>query len=394
MRAARDAALIRDRKDAMSQETPAFSEPVHVGRPNVARPEQFFDLVRGAIDRLWLSNDGPLVREFEGKVADYLGVKHCIAITNGTIALEIAIKAAGLSGEVIVPSWTFVATVHALQWLGITPVFADIDPETQCLDPESVREKITERTTGILAVHLWGRAAPVVELEEIAAEHGLTLVYDAAHAFGVSVGSRMVGNFGSAEILSFHATKFFNAIEGGAIVTNDDELADRARLMRNFGFSGEDNVISEGTNGKMTEVCAAMGLSNLDGLEDLVATNRQNYEAYVRHIEPLPGLRILPIDTEHRSNFQYVVLLVEDGCPSTRGEILSALRRNNILARRYFWPGCHRMEPYRSLQPDVGETLPVTEEISERIVVLPTGTSVSEDDIRTIISVIAATLAE
>ncbi len=372
---------------------PAFDQPIHVGRPNVARPEEFLRLVNGALERHWLSNDGPLVRELEAKVANYLGVRHCVAMTNGTIALEILIKAAGLTGEVIVPSWTFIATVHALQWRGITPVFADVDPETHCLDPESVRSKITDRTTGILAVHLWGRAAPVAELEEISSEFNLTLLYDAAHSFGASVGDRMVGTFGDAEILSFHATKFFNAIEGGAIVTNDDGLADRARLMRNFGFAGEDNVVSEGTNGKMTEICAAMGLSNFEGIDELIAVNRRNYEAYVHGVDHLPGLRILPIDSGNRSNYQYVVLLVEDNCPAPRDEILAALRRNNILARRYFWPGSHRMEPYRSLQPEAGASLPVTEQLAERVIVLPTGTSVSEDDTRVVTSVIAAALS-
>lgn len=380
-------------RESVSSEKPLFNQPVHVGRPNIANPEMFLDLVGGALERRWLSNDGPLVKEFEAKVASYLGVKHCIAVVNGTIALEIAIKASGISGgEVIVPSWTFVATVHALQWHGITPVFADIDPETQCLDPASVRDKVTDRTTGILAVHLWGRAAPVTELADIAAEHGLALLYDAAHAFGASIGGKMVGSFGDAEILSFHATKFFNAIEGGAIVTNDDALADRARLMRNFGFAGEDRVISEGTNGKMNEICAAMALSNFVGLDELVAINRRNYEAYVDGTEGLPGLRILPIDTSEKSNFQYVVLLVEDGCPVSRDEILSALRRNNILARRYFWPGCHRMEPYRTLQPGAGASLPVTEAIAERVIVLPTGTAVTPDDVRAITASIATTL--
>lgn len=374
----------------MNPDRPVFDQPIHVGRPNIARPQEFLRLVEGALDRRWLSNDGPLVREFESRVADYLGVKHCVAITNGTIALEILIQAAGLSGEVIVPSWTFIATAHALQWRGITPVFADIDPETHCLDPESVRSKITENTTGILAVHLWGRAAPVVELADIASAHGLTLLYDAAHAFGVSIGGQMVGSFGDAEILSFHATKFFNALEGGAIVTDSDDLAGRARLMRNFGFAGEDNVVSEGTNGKMTEVSAAMGLSNFDSLDDLIDVNRRNYNAYVRGVESLPGLRILSIDSRNRSNYQYVVLLVEEDCPATRDEILSELRRNNVLARRYFWPACHRMEPYRTLQPDAGASLPATERISEQVIVLPSGTAVSETDVNVIARLIGS----
>lgn len=347
-------------------------------------------MVEEALDRRWLSNDGPLVREFEGRVAAYLGVKHCVAINNGTIALEILIKASGLSGEVIVPSWTFIATAHALQWQGITPVFADVDPETHCLDPESVRSKITDRTTGILGVHLWGRAAPADALQEIATEHGLTLLFDAAHSFGVSNGERMVGNFGDAEILSFHATKFFNAIEGGAIVTNDDALAERARLMRNFGFAGEDNVISEGTNGKMTEISAAMGLSNFGGLDDLIGVNKRNYDAYVRGVSDIRGLRMLPVGGADRSNYQYVVLLVGPEAGITRGDLLAELRRNNVLARRYFWPACHRMEPYRTLQPEAGETLPVTEKLAEQVLVLPTGTAVGEAEIETIIALISA----
>lgn len=372
----------------MSVKKPAFGEPIHVGRPNVARRQEFLNLVGGALDRLWLSNDGPLVREFEAKVAEYLGVKHCLAINNGTIALEILINAANLSGEVIVPSWTFIATVHALQWHGITPIFADVDPVTQCLDPASVREKITDRTTGILAVHLWGKAAPVVELQALASECGLTLLYDAAHAFGVSVGDRMVGNFGDGEVLSFHATKFFHALEGGAIVTNNDDLADRARLMRNFGFAGPDNVVCEGTNGKMTEISAAMGLSNFDALDDLIEVNRRNYEAYVRGVAQIPGMGIMPIDSENRRNYQYVVLLVDEGLAASRDEILAELRGNNVLARRYFWPGCHRMEPYRTLQPEAGISLPVTERISEQVIVLPTGTSVGAAEIGVITEII------
>lgn len=361
-----------------------------MGRPNIADPDAFLELVEGAIDRRWLSNDGPLVRELEGRIADLLGVKHCLAVTNGTIALELAIKATGLTGEVIVPSWTFIATVHALQWHGITPVFADVDPETHCLDPESVRSKITERTSGILAVHLWGRAAPVDALQELADEHGLVLLYDAAHAFGVSAGGRKVGTFGRAEVLSFHATKFFNALEGGAVVTDDDDLAQRIRLMRNFGFAGEDTVVSEGTNGKMSEVSAAMGLSNLGGLDDLIAVNRRNFDAYTRRVEALPGLRIHGVG--EGSNFQYVVLLVNEECPATRDDILAALRSNNILARRYFWPGCHRMEPYRTLQPSAGAELPVTERLAEQVIVLPSGTAVSEADVDVICDVIERVL--
>ncbi len=209
---------------AINGAPPAFETPVHVGRPNIGGREGFMQRVSQILDNQWLTNNGPMVQEFEQRIAEHLGVKHCVAMCNGTIALEIAIRALGLSGEVIVPSWTFVATAHALYWQGITPVFADIDRNTHNLDPDAVRKMITPRTTGIIGVHLWGRAAPVDELQAIAAENGLKLMFDAAHAFGSSYRGQTIGRFGECEVFSFHATKSFNCMEGGAITTNNDEL--------------------------------------------------------------------------------------------------------------------------------------------------------------------------
>ena len=246
---------------AINGARPATSDPLHVGRPNIGDRVDFLHRLEGILDRQWLTNNGPLVQELEARIAAHLGVRHCIAMCNGTIALEIAIRALGLTGEVIVPSWTFIATAHALHWQEITPVFADIDPTTHNLDPAAVRRMITPRTSGIIGVHLWGRPAPIRELQAIADERGLKLLFDAAHAFGCSYEGQMIGRFGTCEVLSFHATKCFNCFEGGAIVTNDDALMEKVRLMRNFGFAGYDNVIHPGTNGKLTEVCAAMGLS-------------------------------------------------------------------------------------------------------------------------------------
>ena len=247
------------------------------------------------LDRRWLTNNGPLVQEFEQRVAEHLGVKHCIAICNGTIALEIAIRALGLKGEVILPSWTFVATAHALYWQGITPVFADIDPNTHNLDPASVRRMITARTSGIIGVHLWGRPAPVDELQAIADEHDIKLMFDAAHAFGSSYRGKSIGGFGACEVFSFHATKSFNTMEGGAITTNDDGLAEDMRLIRNFGFAGYDNVIHPGTNGKMIEVCAAMGLTNLESLQDVWSINKRNHQYYRSALADIPGIPCCPM---------------------------------------------------------------------------------------------------
>ena len=376
---------IRTRSDlAIHGAAPAFVEPLHVGRPNIGDRETFMQLAGEMFDRRWLSNNGPLVQRFEQRVADYLGVKHCVAMCNGTVALEIAIRASGLTGEVIVPSYTFVATAHALHWQGITPVFADIDPNTHNLDPDAVRRMITPRTTGIIGVHLWGRAAPVAQLQAIADEHGLQLLFDAAHAFGSSHQGQMIGNFGRAEVLSFHATKFFNTFEGGAVVTNEDELAETMRLMRNFGFAGFDNVIHPGTNGKMIEVCAAMGLTNLDYMDTVIAANRHNYAAYQEGIADIAGLSLLPFSESEHNNYQYVVLEVADSFPVSRDELLAALQAENILARKYFWPGCHRMQPYRDLFPHAGLVLPKTEQVGERVIVLPTGTALDAGHIRLI----------
>jgi len=289
---------------------------------------------------------------------------------------------------VIVPSYTFIATAHALQWQEITPIFADIDPTTHNLDPQSVRRMITPRTTGIIGVHLWGRAAPVRELQAIADEHGLHLMFDASHGFGCTLDGKLLGSFGQCEVFSFHATKFFNTFEGGAVVTNDDALAEKMRLMRNFGFSGYDNVIYPGTNGKLTEIAAAMGLTNLESLDEFVAVNRKNYQCYRRGVAALRGLNILEFNQSERNNYQYIVLEVSPGCSVSRDRIIEVLHAENILARKYFWPGCHNMEPYRSYYPHAGLVLPNTGLVAERVVVLPTGTAMREEDIEMITSVL------
>jgi dTDP-4-amino-4,6-dideoxygalactose transaminase len=374
---------------AINGAPPAFDQSLHVGRPNIGSRAAFLQYAEDIFDRRWLSNNGPLVQELERRVADYHDVKHCVAMCNGTVALEIAIRALDLEGEVIVPSYTFIATAHALSWQAITPVFADIDPLTHCLDPDAVRRMITPRTSGIIGVHLWGRGAPVEPLQTIADEHNLKLMFDAAHAFGCSHQGKMIGNFGVCEILSFHATKFFNTFEGGAVITNDDELAEKMRLMRNFGFSGFDNVIHAGTNGKMIEVAAAMGLVNLDAIDSVIEANRCNYQAYCEGLLGLPGISLLPFDEAERNNYQYVVMEIGQDCPVSRDTIIQALHAENILARKYFWPGCHNMKPYRELYPHAGLLLPNTQQVADRVVVLPTGTTLSTEDVAIICSILS-----
>jgi dTDP-4-amino-4,6-dideoxygalactose transaminase len=379
---------IRSRTDlAIHGAPPAFDQPLHVGRPNIGDRAAFLERVEHILDDRWLTNNGPVVKEFERRIAAYLGVRHCVAMCNGTIALEIAIRALGLTGEVIVPSWTFVATAHALYWQGITPVFADIDPATHNLDPDAVRRMIGPRTTGIIGVHLWGRAAPIGELQAIADEHGLKLMFDAAHAFGSTYRGQSIGRFGACEVLSFHATKAFNTMEGGAVVTDDDDLAETMRLMRNFGFVGYDKVIHPGTNGKMIEVCAAMGLTNLDAFDDIVAVNTRHHAAYKRALAGIPGITLLDYDPAERNSHHYVVIEVDQHHPASRDDIVAALQAENVLARKYFWPGCHLMQPYRDLFPGAGSALENTRAVADRVIVLPNGLALPDGGIETIAEV-------
>ena len=372
---------------------PLFIETLHVGRPNVGDRQRLGQRLEDILDRRWLTNNGPLVQEFEGKLAEFLGVRHCITMCNATVGLEIAIRAAGLTGEVIVPSFTFIATPHSLQWQEITPVFCDIDPQTHNIDPKQIERLVTPRTSGIIGVHVWGRPCAIEALSELAQRRGLKLMFDAAHAFGNSYKGRMIGNFGQAEVFSFHATKFFNTFEGGAVTTNDDDLAARIRLMKNFGFAGLDNVIYIGTNGKMSEISAAMGLTSLESLEALIETNRHNYHACQKHLDGIPGCSLITYDESEANNYQYIVVEVDEGLAGiSRDLLVRILHAENVRARRYFYPGCHQMEPYRSYYPNAGLLLPETEKLVERVMSLPTGTAVGEPEIERICALIRLTV--
>jgi dTDP-4-amino-4,6-dideoxygalactose transaminase len=368
-----------------------MNDKLYVGRPNIGSRERFLQRVNDMFDRRWLSNDGPLLKEFEQHIADITGTKHAIAVCNATAGIELASKALELQGEVILPSYTFIATAHALQWQGITPVFADMEPESHNIDPAKIEALITPRTTGIVGVHVWGRACATEAIEAIAAKHNLRVMYDASHGFGCSIGGRMLGSFGECEVFSFHATKFINCFEGGAVTTNNDVLAEKMRLMRNFGFVDYDKVVYLGINGKMSEVCAAMGLTNLEAMSDIVDVNRRNYLAYCEELRSVAGVSVIRYEPTEKNNYQYVVIEVDpDVCPRNRDEIVEALHAENVIARKYFWPGCHCMEPYRTTQPDVWKRLSETERVAARVIVLPTGQTVEEETVRRVCRIIKA----
>lgn len=357
--------------------TPAFDSPRHVGYPNVGDRDRLLMRINELLDRRRLSNHGPLVQEFEASVARLLGVKHCIAVANGTLGLEVAMRALDLKGEVIVPAFTFIATAHALQWQQITPVFCEVDA-THNLDPAHVERLITPRTTGIVGVHLWGRGCNVEALTDIARRHGLKLLFDAAHAFACSSGGQMIGNFGDMEVFSFHATKFINTFEGGAVVTNDDGLAARVRRMTNFGFADYDVVDSVGTNGKMSEISAAMGLTSLESIDEFIGQNQVAYHHYRQVLADVPGLTVMAYDTAERSNYQYLVLEIDETVTSiSRDHLMAMLHAEHVLAKRYFYPGCHRQAPYRT---ENNVSLPFTEALCQRVLILPTGPSLTDED--------------
>jgi dTDP-4-amino-4,6-dideoxygalactose transaminase len=369
--------------------TPAFATPRLVGRPNPIDRDRLAARLDGMFDRGRYTNDGPLVREFERSVADVVGVEHCIAVSNATAAMELAARALGLTGEVIVPAFTFVATAHALDWLGLHPVFADIDPHTHNLDPTRIEELITPRTTGIVGVHAWGRACDVRTIEEVAGRHGIRVIYDAAHAFGCSKGDRMIGGFGDCEIFSFHATKFIQSFEGGMIATRDADLAARLRLMRNFGFAGVDRIVSAGTNAKMSEAHAAMGLTSLESMPSTLETNRRNHLAYRDGLRDVRGVELMDFQEPDRNNHQYVVLEIDpDRYGFARDALAEHLRAHHVVARRYFTPPLHRVPPYATRTAVDIPSLPHAERLSERVLVLPTGSQMDVADIATVCGLI------
>lgn len=376
--------------------SPAFPEKLHVGRPNIGDRQRLLERINDLLDRRWLSNNGLYVQEFEQRLADFTGAKHCIAMCNATVALEIVIRSLGLTGEVIVPSFTFIATPHALQWQEITPVFCDVDPQTHNIDPHRVEQLITPRTTGIIGVHVWGRPCNVEALTDIAQRHNLKLAFDAAHALGCSYKGRMIGNFGEAEVFSFHATKFLNTFEGGAVATNSDELAEKIRLMKNFGFgSGYDNVIYIGTNGKMDEASAAMGVTGLESIEDFIAVNYRNYKQFKTELENLPGVRLIDYNEAEKNNYQYIILEIDEQKSGiNRDELVQILQAENVIARRYFYPGCHQMEPYRSYFPNAKLLLPETEKLTQKVMSLPTGTAMTEESVKKICEIIKLCVKE
>jgi dTDP-4-amino-4,6-dideoxyglucose len=368
---------------------PEFDDPIYVGRPTNINREDLFRRLGLALDRQWLTNDGPLCRALEERIADLVSVKHCVAVSSGTVGLQLVIRALGLTGEIIMPSMTFIATAHAARWLGLDPRFCDIDPVTRQIDPDLIGVLVTPRTSAVLGVHLWGRVCDTDRIGAVSETHGLPVFYDAAHAIGCTRSGRPAGGAGAAEVFSLHATKVVGAFEGGAVTTNDDGLAELLRGLRTFGGGGSSPW--GGTNAKMSEASAAMGLCSLDVLKKSVEDNQSNLDAYRTYLADIPGLLPPPDLPGEAGNHQYAVVEVfaeETGVD--RDLLWQVLLAENIVAKPYFSPPCHLHAPYVAQRP---VRLPHTEALAARTLALPTGSAVGTREVRRICSVIRLALS-
>jgi len=370
--------------------------PLVVGKPNLLDPDGFMKDVKDILATRHFTNVGPYALELERMAADYLQVKHVISVSNATAGLELALRAADFApgSEVIVPSYTFVATAHAVATVGLTPVFCDANATSHLIDLASAEECVSDRTVAIIGVHLWGLACDADALDTFAERHGLRVMFDAAHAFGTDyTDGKKVGTRGSAEVFSMHATKLFNSFEGGLITTNDDELAHKCRIMRNFGISGQDVVSIVGTNAKMSEIHCALGIRHLAVIEKTKAHYRRLAQKYQECMAaeglsaPAAILWNEPYLKVPGCTHSYVLVQLGDEFGHTRDEVMALLRDEQIFAKRYFYPGLHKLTPYAG---SCGKRiLPATDLLNERCLTLPTGTTVEEDDVARIVAALA-----
>lgn len=358
------------------------SDVIPFYRPRMIDREQFYARTEGIFNSNWFTNAGLNVLELERKIAETHSVRHCIAVCNGTVGLQLVQKGLELTGEVITTPFTFVATAHAIMWQGLTPVFADIDPNTLTISPERIKELITPKTSAILGVHVFGQLCDVDAINQIAQKHNLKIIYDAAHSFMTSYKGTSVGNFGDAEVLSFHATKIFHTFEGGAVLTNNDDLAERLRLLKNFGFRGIDTVDYLGINAKMSEISAAYGLSLLPDIPETIGRLKYIQSRYRHLLAGIKGLSFVELDDNVNGNGQYAAIFIDkDKFGISRDQLWAFLWANGIQTRRYFYPGVHMCEPYRSYMPWYRDMLPFTQKISEEILCLPCYHDLADEDI-------------
>ncbi len=368
--------------------------PVYVTSPLLPPLEEFIPYLEELWQNKILTNSGQFHQQLEKELADYLGVKHVCLFSNGTLALLTALQTLRITGEVITTAYSFVATSHSLLWNGLTPVFADIDPQTFNIDPNKIEELITPRTSAILPVHCYGTPADNVCIQKIADTYGLKVIYDAAHCFGVKENGTSILNYGDLSVLSFHATKVFNTFEGGAIICHDAKTKQRIDYLKNFGFADETVVMAPGINAKMNEVQAAMGLLQLKYIDSALAERAEIYNNYVALLTAsLPELSFIKQPENVTWNYAYFPVLIHGNDSFTRDDVYNALRENGIYARRYFYPLISEFPMYRHMETAKPEHLPVAWDVSRAILCLPIYPGLALAEQQNIIDIIARVVA-
>lgn len=348
------------------------NKKILVTQPVLPPLEEFIPMLEDIWESKWLTNNGMYHQEFEKALAKYLGVPYISIFSNGTLALITALQCLRITGEVITTPYSFVATTHALNWNGIKPVFCDIEPDYLNLDPSKIEAAITPKTTAIMPVHVYGNPCYVEKIEEIADNYGLKVIYDAAHAFGVKYKGQSVLNYGDLSILSFHATKVFNTIEGGAIVCHDAKTKKRIDNLKNFGFAGETTVVAPGINAKMNELQAAYGLLQLKTIDDCIEKRKSIADLYRENLKDITGLSFLNDMDETRHNYAYFTIFIDQKeFGHTRDEVYEELKKHNIFGRRYFFPLISQFPTYRGLPSASAANLAEAERITREVICLP-----------------------
>jgi len=364
-----------------------MSETINVTRSSIPEFEEYCAEIRSIWDNRWLTNMGEKHQRLEQELKSYLNVAEVALLTNGHLALETAIQAFELKGEIITTPFTFASTTHAIVRCGCTPVFCDIDPVSYTMDATKLEALITDKTVAVMPVHVYGNLCDVDEIERIAKKHDLKVIYDAAHAFGVEREGISTASFGDASMFSFHATKVFNTIEGGALCFNDESMKRRVNDLKNFGIHGPEDVLYVGGNAKMNEFCAAMGLCNLRHLDGWIMERKAVVERYRQRLSSVPGIVLCPEQQGVKSNYAYFPVLFE-GYKYTRDEVFARLGENNIIARKYFYPITNSFECYKGHPGFDPDMTPIAKHVGERVLTLPLYAGLSLEDVDRICDVI------
>ena len=362
---------------------------ITVTTPLLPPLNEFIPYLRDIWERKWITNNGHYHQELEKALCEYLKVPFLSLFTNGTLPIMVALQALRITGEVITTPYSFVATTHSLWWNDIKPVFVDIDPKTGNLDPDKIEAAITPKTTAIMPVHVYGNPCETEKIKKIAETYGLKVIYDAAHAFGVEVNGKSILNAGDLSTLSFHATKTYNTIEGGALICHDAETKKRIDYLKNFGFAGETTVVAPGINGKMDEVRAAYGLLALNYVDNAIAKRKKVAQQYREKLKSIPGISILEDMENVKHNYSYFPIFINaKKYGEMRDELYFRMKASNVLGRRYFYPLISSFSTYRSLPSASPENLPVATRMANEVICLPMHHQLKDEDILRVLELV------